>query len=99
MSDITEYKCTAGYYCLTGSWKEQPIKTVIYKGTNVDLVGTPVGGICEKEYECSFALIHKMLCKDGFISQEEGLAQCSSCPTGFYCDIVENKAAPIQCIT
>jgi hypothetical protein len=99
MSELYDYKCAAGYYCLTGSWLENPLITDIYTGTNPDLAGEPVGGICELTFECSYSLIHKMLCEDGYISQEEGLAQCSSCPSGFYCDIVEDEAEPIQCIT
>jgi len=95
MSALTDYKCAAGYYCLVGSWLEQPLITDIYTGTNADLVGEPVGGICELTFECSYALIHKIICEDGFISQEEGLSKCSSCPTGFYCDIVEDVAEPI----
>lgn len=99
MSDLAEYKCAAGYYCLVGSWLEEPLLTDLYLGTNPDYTGGSIGGICEVTFECSYALIHKMLCEDGHISQEEGLSQCGTCPSGYYCDIEEDSADPILCIS
>jgi len=44
-------------------------------------------------------MIHQMECEDGFISLETELSQCSSCPSGYYCDMNELQTAPIECIT
>lgn len=115
MSSIDEYLCAAGYYCLKGSTLEEPPTGTTYatgimttpvhnNGTTYSETSTGSavyvnGGPCPIQYECRYTMIHMMTCEDGFISQEEGLSQCSSCPSDYYCDMDESQADPIQCIT
>jgi hypothetical protein len=104
MGNIDEYLVAAGYYSLKGCTVEEPGSTAngaSTYGTNIDpaLAGEVNGGPCPLEHECRFTMVHMMKCEDGFISEETGLAQCASCPADHYCDMEENSAAPILCIT
>lgn len=100
MDSLDGFLCAAGYWCGKGQTLEEPPNLTTYStGIDPALAGTENGGLCPIEYECSYTLIHQMLCEDGFISQSEGLSICSSCPDDHYCDIVENQATPIECIT
>ena len=100
MDDIDDFLCAAGFYCLKGVTAEEPAATSTY-ATGIDsaLTGTVNGGPCPINKECSYTMIHQMECEDGFISLEEGLSQCSSCPSGYYCDMNEDQTQAIQCIT
>lgn len=86
MSEIYDYRCSAGYFCLGSATEKQPTDGV-------------TGDICPVNKECGYQIIHQMDCKDGFISLEEGLTQCETCPVGYYCDIQEDTTSPIECIT
>jgi hypothetical protein len=81
MSDITDYKCAAGFYCNGGNTQYEP-------DGELDSASKIIGDACPVEYECSYGMMHKMKCSDGYISQTEGLPMCSACPSGFFCDIV-----------
>jgi len=76
--------CKEGYLCGEGLKIATP-------------VGLTNGDKCVKGKYCSGGLIHDMVCPDGFYSNEVGLAVCTTCPSGNYCD-ASIKADPIPCI-
>ena len=56
------------------------------------------GALCSSGKYCSGSLIHEMDCPDGFYSSTTGLAICTTCPVGSYCNAVVS-VNPITCIT
>lgn len=85
MSDLADYKCTAGYICHTGNELATPGQDgVAAMGGAGGL--ERIGYKCDTTFQCPSSLFHRIECDDGFVSEEEGLAYCTSCPEGYYCD-------------
>ena len=51
MSDITDYKCAAGFYCNGGNTKYEP-------DGEIDSASKIIGDACPVEYECSYGMMH-----------------------------------------
>jgi hypothetical protein len=85
MDDIANYLCKEGYVCGEGLSVNSP-------------TGLTNGDVCSKGKYCPGALIHEMPCPDGFYSNQKGLAICTTCPVGSYCDAAISTE-PIACIT
>jgi hypothetical protein len=59
MSDLTEYRCAAYWFCLKGNSLEEPQNDTLYStGFDASLAGTVIGGLCSATKECSYSLIH-----------------------------------------
>ena len=84
MSDARNNLCKAGYLCKTGL--ETPTPVALSNGYK-----------CTTGKYCSGALIHEMDCPDGFYSNVDGLAICTTCPVGSFCNAVDSKT-PVACI-
>ena len=85
MTDVDDYLCKEGHLCGEGLSIAAP-------------AGLTNGDICSKGKYCPGALIHEMPCPDGFYSNVAGLAICTTCPVGSYCDSAI-QIEPIKCIT
>lgn len=92
MTEISSFLCDSGYWCLEGLTVADPVNVI----DPTDGV-TVIGDICSQGKFCSGNLIHEQDCADGFYSDTTGLAVCTTCPVGFYCDNMIDTA-PIECI-
>ena len=84
MDDAKNNLCKAGYLCKTGLSVPTP-------------VALSQGDVCTLGKFCSGNLIHEMDCPDGFYSDKAGLAICTTCPVGKFCNAVDSKT-PVACI-
>ena len=84
MVSIAGQRCAAGYYCLGGNAQQNPL-------LENDAAGDLIGDICPIGKYCSYNLIHQMDCPDGFFSSVTGLARCSTCPMGKFCNEVASE--------
>lgn len=75
MDDIQNFPCKAGHLCKKGLTINNPENL-----TN--------GDKCSSGKYCPGNLIHEMDCPDGFYSNTKGLAICTTCPVGSYCNAV-----------
>jgi hypothetical protein len=91
MHDLQSNLCNAGYLCDVG------LSVSIPDGVTNALL-TVIGRKCAIGKQCPGQLIHEMDCSDGFHSDTTGLAICTTCPVGHYCDM-SVQATPIACIT
>ena len=81
--------CTEGYYCEFGMDRSEPTggdATSEIDGTCVLTGGqTGVGDVCPLGFYCPTGTTTPLPCEAGSYSNETVLANCRTCPAGYYC--------------
>ena len=89
--------CTAGYYCMLGSYTPTPTGSV----TTIDghtMLYQNIGGECSSGFYCPAGTPIEIPCTPGYIC--EGTMQTAAtvlCDAGYYCEQGSNDAAKLPC--
>ena len=86
MINSTDFPCSAGYYCQSGSNSPYPTKTDEYDPTGVTLTNGP----CPPGHYCESNSINPEGCPRGTYREEMFGAKttdCTDCPAGYFCNV------------
>jgi len=85
ISDPSNNKCTAGYYCTGKATTKTPTSSL------------DGGKLCTAGFYCPEGTTVEVPCAKGSYEPREGQAVCQTCPAGFIC--AEGAVAPTDCPT